>query len=254
MPEILSTGCAEIRVGEASNPGPRNLSLRQSRAVRASPAIESTAVDPTTTVGSMPETHLLTDSDDVESVASSGFLRMFAQDMEAGSGGLPPVSSDTQLDEVQEEVAECRGRHDAFPSRRVVLVPQSPQGTPQSFGDRFSQERSGGLVLSQAVVSAHNAEHSVHEDEVGLPSSDTETVGPVSEVSLQAPSAVSEVVPPVEVQCQPSHSRCVDWFGHVGCGQHFQTPAIRDEISSKVSLWGIPFSVEGGFARDCEGC
>ena len=32
----------------------------------------------------------------------------------------------------------------------------------------------------------------------GLPSSDTEIVGPVSEVSLQAPSAVSEVVPPVE--------------------------------------------------------
>ena len=84
-----------------------------------------------------------------------------------------------------------------MPSRRVVLVPQSPQGTPQSFGDRFSQEGSGGPVLSQAIVSAHSAESSVHGDEVGLPSSDTETTRAVSEV-LQAPSAVSEVVPSVE--------------------------------------------------------
>ena len=29
------------------------------------------------------------------------------------------------MDEVQEEVAEFRGGHDAVPSRRVVLVPQS---------------------------------------------------------------------------------------------------------------------------------
>ena len=50
----------------------------------------------------MPKTHLLTDSDDVEGVASSGFLRMFAQDM-AGSGGLPPAWLTTQLDEVQEK-------------------------------------------------------------------------------------------------------------------------------------------------------
>ena len=78
-------------------------------------------------------------------------------------------------------------------------------------------------------------EHSVDEDEVGLPSS--QTVGPVSEVSLQAPSAVLEVF-----------SVCVAWFGHVGCGQHFQTPGIRDEISTKVSLLRIPFTVEGGFA------
>ena len=141
----------------------------------------------------MPETHLLTDSDDVESVASSGFLRMFAQDM-AVSGGLPLAWLDTQLDEVQEEVAEFRGRHDAVPSRRVVLVPQSPLGTPQSFGDRFSQEGSGGLVLSQAVASAHNAEHSAHKDEVGLPSSDTETVGPVSEVSMQVVPSVEEFI------------------------------------------------------------
>ena len=112
-----------------------------------------------------------------------------------GAVQFEPVRSRAQP---LEEVAEFRGRHDAVPSRRVVLVPQSPQGTPESYGDRFSQEGSGGLVLSQAVVSAHNAEHSVHEDEVGLPSSDTETVGPVSEVSLQAPSAVSEVVPVVE--------------------------------------------------------
>ena len=145
-------------MGEASNPGPRNLFLRQSRAVRGSP-IESTAVDPTTTVSSMPETHLLTDSDDGESVASSGFLRMFAQDMEAGSGGFPPAGLDTQLDEVQEEVAEFRGRHDAVSSGRVVLVPQSPQGTPESHDDRFSQEESGGLVLSQAVVSAQSSRH-----------------------------------------------------------------------------------------------
>ena len=79
---------------------------------------------------------------------------MFAQDLEAVSGGFLPAWLDTQLDEVQEEVAEFRGRHDELPSRRVVLVPQSPQGTPQSFGDKFSQKRSGGLILSQAVVSA----------------------------------------------------------------------------------------------------
>ena len=53
-------------------------------------------------------------------------------------------------------------------------------------------------LFSTRQLSAHNVEHSVHEDEVGLPSSDTETVGPVSEVSLQAPSLVSEVVPVVE--------------------------------------------------------
>ena len=190
-------GLRGVQVGEASNPGPRNLFLRRSRAVRASPAIESTAIDHNTTVGSMPKTHLLTDSDDVEGVASSGFLRMFAQDM-AESGGLPPAWLTAQLDENQEKSRNFVKRHDAVPSRRVVLVPQSPQGTPQSFGDRFSQKGSGGLVLSQAVVSDHIAEHSVHEDEVGLPSSDTETVGPVTGVSMQAPSAVSKVVPSVE--------------------------------------------------------
>ena len=42
-------GLRGVRVGEASNPGRRNLFLRRSRAVRASP-IESTAVDPTTMV------------------------------------------------------------------------------------------------------------------------------------------------------------------------------------------------------------
>ena len=66
-PELLSTGCAEFEWVKQA--------IRRSRAVRASPAIERTAID-----GSMPETHLSTDSDDVESVTSSGFLRMFAQD------------------------------------------------------------------------------------------------------------------------------------------------------------------------------
>ena len=52
-----------------------------------------TVVDPTS-IDSVPETHLMTDSDGSESGASSGFLNMFARDVDVGM--LAPILHDSQ--------------------------------------------------------------------------------------------------------------------------------------------------------------
>ena len=108
---------------------------------------------------------------DTESVASSGFLRMFAQ-----PGGRS--CNDEVVDSVVPE---------SSPSRRVVLVPQSAHGSPQSLGDRHLED-SG---------EAHN-DGRLFADHVRLPDSDTETVGAVSDVSAHEPTVEAEVVVPVE--------------------------------------------------------
>ena len=55
----------------------------------------------------------------------------------------------------------------------------------------------GGSALSQAVLEAHNDERPF-ADEVRLPSSHTETVGAVSDVSAHALTGEPDVVAPVE--------------------------------------------------------
>ena len=116
---------------------------------------------------------------DTESVASSGFLRMFGQDLEADSAMLPPTWLETQEnDEVVDSVVP-----ESSPSRRVVLVPQSPHGSRQSLGDRHVED---------------SGDERPFADHVRLPDSDTETVGAVSDVSAHEPTVESEVVVPVE--------------------------------------------------------
>ena len=90
---------------------------------------------------------------DTESVASSGFLRMFAQDLEAHLAMPPPTWLDIQEDdEVVDSVVP-----ESSPSRRVVRVPQSQHGSNQSLGDRHLED-SGGSAVSQAIIEAHNDE------------------------------------------------------------------------------------------------
>ena len=94
MSRDATYGLRRVRVGEASNPGPRNLFV----VLGWVPVIERATVgDPSNTMvgSSTPETHLLTDSDDTESVASSGFVRMFARDLEADLATPPPTWLDT---------------------------------------------------------------------------------------------------------------------------------------------------------------
>ena len=69
-------GLRGVRVGEASNPGPRTLFFRRRR--HDPDGVSGIVVDPTSTmVDSVPETHLMT-GDGSESGASSGFLNTFA--------------------------------------------------------------------------------------------------------------------------------------------------------------------------------
>ena len=86
-------GLRGVRVGEASNPGPRTLFFRRRR--HDLDGVSGTVVDPTSTmVDSVPETHVMTDSDGSESGASSGFLNMFARDLDVGGQG--PILHDSQ--------------------------------------------------------------------------------------------------------------------------------------------------------------
>ena len=96
------TGCAEF-VGEACNLGPRTLFFRRRR--QDPDGSSGTVVDPTSTmVDSVPETHLMTDSDGSESGASSGFLNMFARDLDVG--GQAPILHDSQEDMGEEHTGD----------------------------------------------------------------------------------------------------------------------------------------------------
>ena len=77
-------GLRGVRVGEASNPGPHNLVFRRIRRASTATTVPPTVVDVTSTEveSNMPGTHLLTDVDGSESVASSGFLNMFERDLD----------------------------------------------------------------------------------------------------------------------------------------------------------------------------
>ena len=103
------------------------------------------------------------------------------------------------LDFAVSEAAHRRVRPVGAPSGQVVLVLQSPQGAPQSLGDRLLEDSgTGESALNQAVLEAYNEEFPIDADEVRLPSSDTETIGAVSDLSVHAPTVVPEPVAPVE--------------------------------------------------------
>ena len=72
-------GLRGVRVGEASNPGPHNLVFRRIRRASNASTVPPTVVDVTSTEveSNMAATHLLTDVDGTESVASLGFLNTF---------------------------------------------------------------------------------------------------------------------------------------------------------------------------------
>ena len=79
--EMQCTGCAEFELGKPAIRGPRTLFFRRRR--HDLDGVSGTVVDPTSTmVDSVPETHVMTDSDGSESGASSGFLNMFARDLD----------------------------------------------------------------------------------------------------------------------------------------------------------------------------
>ena len=111
-------------------------------------------------------------------------------------------------------------------------------------GDNVSEISTGvqGSVFSRAAVTAHDSQ-SVGE-EVDVPSSDTETVGSVSDVSFDASSSsvVLEQEPVVDE-------------GVVGLAvrEALRAPCIRDEIPTQVSERRIPFCDAGGTARGCHG-
>ena len=96
-------GLRGVRVGEASNPGPRTLFFRRRR--HDLDGVSGTVVDPTSTiVDSVPETHVMTDSDGSESGASSGFLNMFARDLDVG--GQAPILHDSQENVGEEHIGD----------------------------------------------------------------------------------------------------------------------------------------------------
>ena len=100
-------GLRGVRLGEASNPGPNCLVFR-----RRMSNISDTVVDLTGTAvdSQAPATHLLTDSEGIDSIASSGFLNMFAEDLQEGNAAVPPTKVDTQEDVESDDESVASGR------------------------------------------------------------------------------------------------------------------------------------------------
>ena len=96
-------GLRGVRVEEASNPFPRTLFFRRRR--QDPDGCSGTVVDHTSTmVDSVHETHLMTDSGGSERGASSGFLNMFARDLDVG--GQAPILHDSQEDMGEEHTGD----------------------------------------------------------------------------------------------------------------------------------------------------
>ena len=102
-------GLRGVRVGEASNPGPHNLVFRRIRRASTASTVPPTVVDVTSTEveSTMPATHLLTDVDGTESVASSGFLNMFERDLDVEAFPTRMDAPDTDA-ENDDESASCQ--------------------------------------------------------------------------------------------------------------------------------------------------
>ena len=103
-------GLRGVRLGEASNPCPHCLVFRrrhQGRSVSSDAVVDltGTAVDSDAVAR-----HLLTDSEGTESIASSGFLNMFAEDLQLGDSAVRPTRVDTQEDVESDDESVASGR------------------------------------------------------------------------------------------------------------------------------------------------
>ena len=102
----------EVAVGEASNPGNRNLIFRRRRRARSAVVESDRMVELANTVddSEILEAHRLTESDGTESIASSGFLNMFGRDLERASVS---VRADTERDVMDDDESLVSGRSGA---------------------------------------------------------------------------------------------------------------------------------------------